>query len=57
MPRLPAPFADDREHLDQRGGRRVLVVEDEVRFARILFDLAHELGYACLVATLSLIHI
>jgi len=51
MPRLPAPFADDREHLDQRGGRRVLVVEDEVRFARILFDLAHELGYACLVAT------
>ncbi|MFN3770612.1 MAG: response regulator [Ectopseudomonas guguanensis] len=51
MPRLPAPFADDREHLDQRSGRRVLVVEDEVRFARILFDLAHELGYACLVAT------
>ena len=51
MPRTPAPFADDREQLDQRGGRRVLVVEDEVRFARILFDLAHELGYACLVAT------
>jgi len=51
MPRAPTPFADDREHLDERGGRRVLVVEDEVRFARILFDLAHELGYACLVAT------
>lgn len=51
MPRAPAPFADDREQLDERGGRRVLVVEDEVRFARILFDLAHELGYACLVAT------
>ncbi|WP_160018537.1 response regulator [Pseudomonas sp. 8O] len=51
MPRAPAPFADDREHLDERGGRRVLVVEDEVRFARILFDLAHELGYVCLVAT------
>jgi len=51
MPRLPAPFADDREHLSERRGRRVLVVEDEVRFARILFDLAHELGYACLVAT------
>ncbi|RRV25079.1 response regulator [Pseudomonas sp. o96-267] len=51
MPRQPAPFADDREHLDEHGGRRVLVVEDEVRFARILFDLAHELGYACLVAT------
>ena len=51
MPRTPAPFADDRGQLDERGGRRVLVVEDEVRFARILFDLAHELGYACLVAT------
>ncbi|MGG2398507.1 response regulator [Pseudomonas sp. SH1-B] len=49
-PRAPASFADDREHLAERGGRRVLVVEDEVRFARILFDLAHELGYACLVA-------
>ena len=51
MPRQRASFADDREHLSERGGRRVLVVEDEVRFARILFDLAHELGYACLVAT------
>lgn len=50
-PRPPAPFADDREHLGERGGRRVLVIEDEVRFARILFDLAHELGYTCLVAT------
>lgn len=50
-PRQPAPFADDREQLSERSGRRVLVVEDEVRFARILFDLAHELGYACLVAT------
>ncbi|WP_220812628.1 response regulator [Pseudomonas paralcaligenes] len=50
-PRPQAPFEDDREHLAERGGRRVLVVEDEERFARILFDLAHELGYACLVAT------
>ncbi|MFG0382683.1 response regulator [Pseudomonas sp. zbq_18] len=54
-PAVPAPrplaaFADDREQLGERGGRCVLVVEDESRFARILFDLAHELGYACLVA-------
>ncbi|GIZ13149.1 response regulator [Pseudomonas sp. NCCP-436] len=48
--RVPAPFEDDRERLGERSGRRVLVVEDEARFARILFDLAHELGYACLVA-------
>ena len=45
----PAAFADDRgEPAD--GRRTVLVVEDDVRFAGILFDLAHELGYRCLVA-------
>ena len=49
-PRPPAAFADDREQLSERGGRCVLIVEDEARFARILFDLAHELGYAGLVA-------
>ncbi|CAM3081919.1 two-component system sensor histidine kinase/response regulator [Pseudomonas floridensis] len=42
-------FADDREKapFDKRC---ILVIEDEVRFAQILFDLAHELGYYCLVA-------
>ncbi|VTU24904.1 Autoinducer 2 sensor kinase/phosphatase LuxQ [Variovorax sp. SRS16] len=46
---LQPPFADDRAlpH-DQR--RRVLVIEDEPQFAHILYDLAHELGYRCLVA-------
>ncbi|UFH50726.1 response regulator [Pseudomonas sp. KNUC1026] len=42
-------FADDRD--EPAGGRRcILVVEDEPSFARILYDLAHELGYRCLVA-------
>ncbi len=41
-------FADDR-HKAPFEGRCVLVVEDEVRFAGILYDLAHELGYSCLV--------
>ena len=42
-------FTDDRD--DPRDGRRtVLVVEDDETFARILFDLAHELGYRCLVS-------
>ncbi|MBE7366000.1 response regulator [Ramlibacter pallidus] len=49
-PRPPAPaFPDDREQ-PANGRRTVLVVEDDVRFAAILFDLAHELGYRCLVA-------
>jgi signal transduction histidine kinase/DNA-binding response OmpR family regulator/CHASE3 domain sensor protein len=30
-------------------GRRLLVVEDDVRFAAILRDLAHELGFVCTV--------
>ncbi|MDY0963577.1 MULTISPECIES: response regulator [Massilia] len=42
-------FPDDRDK--PAGGRRtVLVVEDEAPFARILYDLAHELDYRCLVA-------
>ena len=50
---VPAPsFADDRDtaRADGGGARVVLVVEDETKFAHILFDLAHELGYRCLVA-------
>jgi CheY-like chemotaxis protein len=45
----PAFHADDRE-LAPFATRCILVVEDEPNFARILFDLAHELGYHCLVA-------
>ncbi|CUI07348.1 Signal transduction histidine kinase [Janthinobacterium sp. CG23_2] len=47
---LRAPvFADDRERA-VAGGRSVLVIEDDASFARILFDLAHEMHYRCLVA-------
>jgi len=46
----PAPvFADDRDKAPFNT-RCILVIEDEVRFAQILYDLAHELGYQCLVA-------
>ncbi len=47
-PRPPA-FEDDRDALAD-GRRTVLVVEDDEPFARILLDLAHELGYRCIVA-------
>ncbi|MDM3886529.1 response regulator [Pseudomonas sp. BCRC 81390] len=47
--RLAPAFADDREHAPF-GNRCILVIEDEPNFAHILFDLAHELGYSCLVA-------
>lgn len=42
-------FADDRDKAPFNT-RCILVVEDEPNFAHILYDLAHELGYQCLVA-------
>lgn len=52
--RLPEPssephfFADDRDKTIH-ANRSVLVIEDDVDFASILYDLAHELQYRCLV--------
>lgn len=42
-------FVDDREALIS-GDRVVLVVEDDISFVRIMFDLAHEQKFKCLVA-------
>jgi len=39
---------DDRDQLTP-GSRRILVVEDDERFAMILRDLAHEMGFQCVV--------
>ena len=52
--KVPTPpaipdFADDRDKAPF-STRCMLVIEDEVSFAQILYDLAHELGYQCLVA-------
>jgi len=48
-PPAPRPFNDDRD-MAPPPERLVLVVEDETAFARILYDLAHEMGYRCVVA-------
>lgn len=40
---------DDRGRLTA-GGRIMLAVEDDATFAEILYDLAHELGFQCIVA-------
>jgi CheY-like chemotaxis protein/signal transduction histidine kinase len=42
-------FPDDRTSLT-REGRLILAVEDDPAFARILFDLAHELDFDCVIA-------
>ncbi|WP_411886579.1 response regulator [Polaromonas sp. YR568] len=47
QPAIPG-FADDR-HTPFKA-RLVLVIEDDSAFAQILYDLAHELNYSCLVA-------
>lgn len=43
------PFRDDRDRDPQ--GRTVLVIEDDVRFAQILYDLAHEQRFNVVCAT------
>ncbi len=45
----PLAFADDRGALDPNRNL-LLVIEDDVAFARILFDLAHERKMQCIVA-------
>jgi CheY-like chemotaxis protein/CHASE3 domain sensor protein len=45
----PPPFDDDRD--DSANQRRsVLVIEDDPEFAGVLYDLAHDMQYRCLVA-------
>ncbi len=48
-PKAAPHIADDREQLDARR-RLVLVIEDDLSFARIVVDLAHELEFQCVVA-------
>ncbi len=40
---------DDREHLSANKST-IMVVEDDESFARILYDLAHELDFQCLIS-------
>lgn len=47
LPR-PLPFEDDRVNLDM-GDRTILVIEDDVEFAKIVFDIAHEMKLKCIV--------
>lgn len=42
-------FSDDRD-AEKTHDKLILVVENEMQFAHILYDLAHELNYYCLVA-------
>jgi signal transduction histidine kinase/DNA-binding response OmpR family regulator len=45
-----ASFDDDRSRLARRG-RLILVIEDDLTFAGVLYGLAHELDFDCVVAS------
>ncbi len=46
----PGTVPDDREHLTP-GSRLIMTVEDDISFAGIISDLAHEMNFQCIVAT------
>ncbi len=45
--RFFAPRIEDDRHQRTRGSRLIQVIEDDLNFARILYDLAHELDFDC----------
>ena len=47
--RAPSIPVDDRDHR-RHPGRLILAVEDDAGFSRILYDLAHELDFDCVLA-------
>jgi len=48
----PSAITDDRENIEQ-GDRILLIIEDDVNFARIMLDMAREQGFKGLVALRS----
>src|SRR6185295_17963100 len=49
-PILLNPVEDDRERL-REGDRALLIIEDDLKFARIMVNLARERGFKAVVAT------
>src|SRR5207237_7614661 len=47
---VPRPVEDDREHL-REGDRVFVIVEDDLKFARIMVGMAREKGFKAVVAT------
>jgi signal transduction histidine kinase/DNA-binding response OmpR family regulator len=48
-PRVQIIVSDDRSQI-QPGDKVILIIEDDATFARILMDVAHEVGFKCLVS-------
>jgi len=48
--KIPNELRDDRHHLTPYEHRLILIIEDDPKFAKILFDMARELGFKGLIA-------
>ena len=48
LPELPQPLPDDRDQL-RRGDKSILVVEDDLNFAKTLMIIVREKGFGCIV--------
>ncbi|AKJ29847.1 response regulator [Caldimonas brevitalea] len=46
----PRPVPQDDRGRRTRAHRLILVIEDDVRFAQVLYDMAHELDFDCVMA-------
>ena len=46
---LPRPLPDDRDRLN-KGDKSILIVEDDLNFARTLMTMVREKGFGCIVA-------
>ncbi len=44
---LPASIGDDRQEI-KTGDKTILIIEDDVKFARILYDFCHDKGFKCI---------
>ncbi|MES2525434.1 MAG: response regulator [Bdellovibrionota bacterium] len=51
-PEVTFTFKDDRETMKERKtkDRKILIIEDDENFAKILFDIAHEMNFKALVS-------
>ena len=48
---VPAPsIKDDREHLSDNGKGSILLIEDDINFAKILYKFCHEQDFNCIHA-------
>lgn len=49
FPPMPPPLPDDRERL-AKGDKSILIIEDDLNFARTLMIMVRERGFGCIVA-------